>query len=945
MIRPSYVTDVVARATAAQEALTTVTSVILQHGSIDQADKAFVPSESTLALCETTTETAQSIPQIPCPALAYEHFLIVVVGPVPARNIHLRAAKRMKAVLQVSMQIACGSWDLEDVDSLSLDRFQAPSPATLTRGRYKLDIFHMLLRQDHWKRTQFENSFVSLCNLLALGGVILLAFLVGYDGTLQAKELFIVEEYSTRVADAVQNLEEEMLERGRQCRDLNPADALESDDVDDGTGVGPVLWKRDPLRMDVRLLPLMSLGKGYTSYHNKLDCLAYVIMLETAYTDRQEALQRYADRVVCNLSDQGTESKLVDAAAVDLTAICVDVSEVLEWDDLIMAQALLLTPNPETVNLVLLAQAQPAEALLRLENTAGDAHAAAAQGTVLSLQDHCAEAEPMQPLVTVDDDEGCLLREEGPGLCLRDHGQEPTQPGPATATGDEQLQEAQADAGIQEAPANVGLPSEAERLEKLFPNSIKVSGFKHIADNLLGSVLTKLPWWANLLPKLTAFDRLLGDVTWRDRLKGLRWEAVSNFCRAVLPLQRILRSAWDGDKYLKGTVFKDGKKKPFLVEESSKATLVKINSLMKSNKDNHNHSHDDDDDDDSNDDDDNNNIKFDPDWACIALVATVAEEADFLGKWAESCGCCVHRYNLEPGAAPESLTLALPQRRTNGKKKRRQPQQVLPPCPLKGCRAAEMAAGIGMQCQSELMRIHNYSFMEHIQACDPSDRLELQSSWTSSRAILWGELTTKMQHWKELPWLLCGLSYSEPRIVRDVAVRALRQYDGAPNASGSLHAQSRRFLDPAWKGLRNQDDDPALRPLMELLAGGVSVLDLMQKTPDQLQEQGGWIISDACLASFRNWLAGLRQVPCSQTQADALQSLPSSVLGSIVREISRRMRKRTETEQAAEARNDDLEEKAALALADSQKKTAPSAGAFTQGPKPFNFQQILALSL
>ena len=43
-----------------------------------------------------------------------------------------------------------------------------------------------------------------------------------------------------------------------------------------------------------------------------------------------------------------------------------------------------------------------------------------------------------------------------------------------------------------------------------------------------------------------------------------------------------------------------------------------------------------------------------------------------------------------------------------------------------------------------------------------------------------------------------------------------------------------------------------------------------------------------------------------------------------------RMRKRTETEQAAEARNDDLEEKAALALADSQKKTAPSAGAFTQ---------------
>ena len=64
----------------------------------------------------------------------------------------------------------------------------------------------------------------------------------------------------------------------------------------------------------------------------------------------------------------GTESKLVDAAAVDLAAICVDVSEVLEWDDLIMAQALLLTPNPETVNLVLLAQVRLG---FRLSSTLG----------------------------------------------------------------------------------------------------------------------------------------------------------------------------------------------------------------------------------------------------------------------------------------------------------------------------------------------------------------------------------------------------------------------------------------------------------------------------------------------------------------------------------------------------------------------------------------------
>ena len=37
------------------------------------------------------------------------------------------------------------------------------------------------------------------------------------------------------------------------------------------------------------------------------------------------------------------------------------------------------------------------------------------------------------------------------------------------------------------------LPSEEERVSRLFPNSFKITGIKHVCDNLLSSVLHTLP--------------------------------------------------------------------------------------------------------------------------------------------------------------------------------------------------------------------------------------------------------------------------------------------------------------------------------------------------------------------------------------------------------------------------------------------------------------------
>jgi len=47
------------------------------------------------------------------------------------------------------------------------------------------------------------------------------------------------------------------------------------------------------------------------------------------------------------------------------------------------------------------------------------------------------------------------------------------------------------------APSEEVSAVQQQRAEALFPNSFKVSGVKHVADNLLGSVLTSLPQFLN----------------------------------------------------------------------------------------------------------------------------------------------------------------------------------------------------------------------------------------------------------------------------------------------------------------------------------------------------------------------------------------------------------------------------------------------------------------
>ena len=100
-----------------------------------------------------------------------------------------------------------------------------------------------------------------------------------------------------------------------------------------------------------------------------------------------------------------------------------------------------------------------------------------------------------------------------------------------------------------------------------------------------------------------------------------------------------------------------------------------------------------------------------------------------------------------------------------------------------------------------------------------------------------------------------ALSHSDALVVCIAARECLRLWDRG--GRGLLHAQSRRFLCPHWYGLdgsrENPDlQDPPLRPLVERLANGETILDIQQSASD----------SDIVgMTSLLYWLAAMRHAP------------------------------------------------------------------------------------
>lgn len=85
-----------------------------------------------------------------------------------------------------------------------------------------------------------------------------------------------------------------------------------------------------------------------------------------------------------------------------------------------------------------------------------------------------------------------------------------------------------------------------------------------------------------------------------------------------------------------------------------------------------------------------------------------------------------------------------------------------------------------------------------------------------------------------------GMATGRRKDVQQVAARSIALFDA--RASGSHHAQSKRFLDSNWSGLNNGPKEPPLRPLMtKLAAGEISLHDLLDDGSEAVKLLFYWI--------------------------------------------------------------------------------------------------------
>ena len=174
-------------------------------------------------------------------------------------------------------------------------------------------------------------------------------------------------------------------------------------------------------------------------------------------------------------------------------------------------------------------------------------------------------------------------------------------------------------------------------------------------------------------------------------------------------------------------------------------------------------------------------------------------------------------------------------------------------CPMRCCRAPEMAAGDAMT-KLKLRVCHVIvivsSFLENMFFCSvliiksmtklrhrsqqaflefnvelwasPLEREQREAQklfqdWQTARSRILVELIAKMAFWQQLPWKLTQLGHHDKIAAAMGARRVLQLWDQQP----CPHQQSRRFLDPCYTSAF--PNDPPLRPLVERMANGEDI--------------------------------------------------------------------------------------------------------------------------
>ena len=324
------------------------------------------------------------------------------------------------------------------------------------------------------------------------------------------------------------------------------------------------------------------------------------------------------------------------------------------------------------------------------------------------------------------------------------------------------------DAEVQ--PVAPPVPLEAEHL---MPACLIIPGCLHVVHNLSSDLHDKMEWWNAFWEHLQAIANLMADRHHRERfimtcvrgtpagvheqafqnagvmrLYEKRWQVVIAVLTHVLPVFDNLRQAWDGDKFSHDL-------------PTSKSLADSVTSALSSS------------------------------LFCryIWMIHSVHKLLSNFESWLESCACHEHLLDGVPRKHKRSAQAKFFAKLPSSN------------CPMRGKRAAELAAGVLEKTLRNMEQLAFQSFLEsdaEDAALSPADRAIMLKDLEYAKAYLHFGLTTKLSFWRKLPWRLCALAHHWQTESRAAARACMQEFGESLQQQGLTlrhhHPVSVQFL-------------------------------------------------------------------------------------------------------------------------------------------------------
>ena len=359
------------------------------------------------------------------------------------------------------------------------------------------------------------------------------------------------------------------------------------------------------------------------------------------------------------------------------------------------------------------------------------------------------------------------------------------------------------------APVESGVAPEVKRpdghrnvAEAVFRNAISVPGMLHILHNACEDVDAALGCWPEFLRGLRNISALLTERGRRERfiaaclrsskrrrrekdftctcptLHMQRWGSLVDFMADLKAILPVMRGVWDPVAYGAwtekshsdddGDAAKHGQKKPAADAAAAGFEPALLTSTLKS--------------------------RFFAAYLDMLLILNAVQRE--LSAWSEGCTC--HESELQGQSRSMVRGDALN-------------------CPMRGKRAAELAAG---QLRAVLRGIRAQQVealvLEHCSLLTPQELTDIHQDFEAGCSHIELLLSVKLAFWERLPWHCAGLSHHCEKQAQECAKKCIALFDATPEGLRHMHHPvTLAFLA-----------DPAQRRDMEKLASGSPLLSL-----------------------------------------------------------------------------------------------------------------------